>query len=308
MAKVQIVFLLLPNLHPLDLAGPDQVFLEALDYGVDVKIDYCSFTNDIKTSTNIPFGQIKHFSEISFQEGDYLLIPGADVSYILSEEFNSQIALFEWLKMAHLQGVIVCSICTGAYVLALAGLLDGKKCTTHWKHTTRLQTKFSKAKVIENILFIEDEGIITTAGVTAGIDLALYIVSCLKDEMVAYKVARELVVYMRRQGNQTQNSVFLQYRNHIHSGIHKVQDWLQDNIHQKASLPDLAEIASMSTRNLTRIFKKETGISVNDFTTLIRKEKIKTLLKNPDITRTQIANHCGLSSERQVFRLLKRAT
>jgi transcriptional regulator GlxA family with amidase domain len=99
--------------------------------------------------------------------------------------------------------------------------------------------------------------------------------------------------------------VYLQYRNHIHSGIHKVQDYLQENIHKKASLNDLAEVACMSTRNLTRIFKKETRISVNEFTNLIRKEKLKELLKNPDITRLQMAKACGLSSERQVIRLIK---
>jgi transcriptional regulator GlxA family with amidase domain len=140
--------------------------------------------------------------------------------------------------------------------------------------------------------------------VTSGIDLALYIVSRMKDDLFSYKVARELVVYMRRQGHHAQQSVYLLYRNHIHSGIHKVQDYLQENIDKKASLNDLADIACMSTRNLTRIFKKETLISVNEFTNLIRKEKIKELLKNPDISRAQIARECGLKSERQVFRLI----
>jgi transcriptional regulator GlxA family with amidase domain len=306
MSKLQIVFLLLPEIHLLDLAGADQVFHEAIEFETDIHIEYCCLQNNLKTSTNLPIGNIKHFSEITFQTGDYLIVPGAKASYFLSEEFIGQKDLFDWLKMAYSQQVNVCSICTGAYVLALSGLLDGKKCTTHWKHTDKIKELFPKIQVVENILFIEDDGIFTSAGVAAGIDLALNIVSRLKDDLTSYKVARELVVYMRRQGNQTQQSVFLQYRNHIHSGIHKVQDWLQDNIHQKSALPDLADLACMSTRNLTRIFKKETGISVNDFTTLIRKEKIRTLLKNPDISRNQIAKSCGLTSERQVFRLIKK--
>jgi transcriptional regulator GlxA family with amidase domain len=305
MAKLQIVFLLLPEIHLLDLAGADQVFHEAIEYEADINIEYCCLQNNLKTSTSLPIGNIKHFSEISFQSGDYLIVPGAKVSYFLSEEFKAQKDLFDWLKMAYQQQVFVCSICTGAYVLALSGLLDGKKCTTHWKHTAKIQALFPQIQVIENILFIEDQGIFTSAGVAAGIDLALHILSRLKDDLFSYKVARELVVYMRRQGNQAQESMFLQYRNHIHSGIHKVQDWLQENIHQKSALPDLAEVACMSTRNLTRIFKKETGISVNEFTTLVRKEKIRTLLKNPDISRNQIAKYCGLTSERQVFRLIR---
>lgn len=305
MATTKIVFLILPEIQLLDLAGADQVFYEAKCYGSDLQIDYCSFEDSIRTSTLLPIGKVKSLHEISFKPGDYLIIPGAETSYLLSEAFKAKTEVFEWLKMAYSQKVILCSVCTGAFVLAIAGLLDGRKCTTHWKRTEQLQSLFPKTEVVENILFIEDGGILTSAGVTSGIDLALHIVSQLEDDFFAYKVARELVIYMRRQGNHTQQSIFLQYRNHIHSGVHKVQDWLQENIHQKSSLPDLADIACMSTRNFTRIFKKETGISVNDFTTLIRKEKIKALIKKPDMTRSQIALHCGLKSERQVIRLLK---
>jgi transcriptional regulator GlxA family with amidase domain len=301
----KIVFLVLPEIQLLDLAGADQVFYEARCYGSDIEIEYCSFENSIKTSTFLPIGKVKDISEVTFTAGDYLIIPGAETSYLLSDEFKAKREVFGWLKMAYNQRVILCSVCTGAFVLAIAGLLDGRKCTTHWKRTAQLQTLFPKTEVIENILFIEDDHILTSAGVTSGIDLALHIVSTLEDELFAYKVARELVIYMRRQGNYAQQSIFLQYRNHIHSGIHKVQDWLQENIHQKSSLPDLADIACMSTRNFTRVFKKETGISVNDFTTLIRKEKIKALIKKPDMTRSQIAIQCGLKSERQIIRLLK---
>lgn len=305
MAATKIVFLIIPEIQLLDMAGADQVFYEARCYGSDLEIDYCSFDNAIKTSTLLPIGQVKDLNEVSFKAGDYLIIPGAETSYLLSEEFKAKTDFFDWLKMAYSQKVILCSVCTGAFVLAHAGLLNGRKCTTHWKRTAQLQALFPKAEVIENILFIEDGGIMTSAGVTSGIDLALHIISQLEDEFFAYKVARELVIYMRRQGNHTQQSIFLQYRNHIHSGIHKVQDWLQENIHQKAALPDLAEIACMSTRNFTRVFKKETGVSVNEFTTLIRKERIKALIKKTDMTRAQVAHQCGLKSERQIFRLMK---
>lgn len=305
MATTKIVFLIVPEIQLLDLAGADQVFYEARSYGSDIEIEYCAFQDSIKTATLLPIGKVKDLHEIAFKAGDYLIVPGAETSYLLSEEFRAKTEVFEWLKMAYSRKVILCSVCTGAFVLAIAGLLDGRKCTTHWKRTAQLQTLFPKTDVVENILFIEDEGILTSAGVTSGIDLALHIVSQLEDDFFAYKVARELVIYMRRQGNHAQQSIFLQYRNHIHSGVHKVQDWLQENLHQKSSLPDLADIACMSTRNFTRVFKKETGISVNDFTTLIRKEKIKALIKKPDMTRIQIARHCGLKSERQIIRLLK---
>jgi transcriptional regulator GlxA family with amidase domain len=302
----KIVFLILPKIHLLDLAGADQVFYEAIEHGAAIELEYCTISDDNpSTSTKLPFGSLRSFSSIYLQSGDYLIVPGAELSYIYSDEFGSQKAVFEWLKKSYQNGVNICSICSGAFVLALAGLLNGKKCTTHWKRTSELRAKFPQTNVIENILFVEDEGILTSAGVTSGIDLALHIVSCLKDDLFSFKVARELVVYMRRQGNHAQQSVYLQYRNHVHSGIHKVQDWLQEHLDKKHNLEDLAEIACMSSRNLTRVFKKETGTSINNFTTLIRKEKIHELIKNPDITRLQIAHQIGLTSERQVMRLMK---
>lgn len=301
----QIIFLILPHTHLLDLAGPDQVMYEAVDQGASISIHYCSIVAQPKTSNRLPFGKLTHFSKFKPKAGDYIIIPGAESGYLLSKEFALEKELFKWLKKSHEEKTIICSICTGAYALAVAGLLDHRKCTTHWKHTEQLKNKFPKTNVVDNILFAEQDGIYTSAGVTAGIDLALHIVGKLTNESIAYKIARELVVYIRRQGSDSQDSVFLNYRNHMHTGIHKLQDWLQTNIDQKNTLEDLAEIANMSSRNLTRVFKKETGISINDFVTLIRKDKIKELLKNPDISRQQIAIQCGLKSERQIIRIIQ---
>ena len=90
----------------------------------------------------------------------------------------------------------------------------------------------------------------------------------------------------------------------MHAGIHKVQDWLHGNLQQKLSIPELAEIAMMSERNFTRVFKKETNLTVNDYITLLRKEKIKELMKRPDLSRDQIAKQCGLQSTRHLSRLI----
>jgi transcriptional regulator GlxA family with amidase domain len=156
-------------------------------------------------------------------------------------------------------------------------------------------------------LFTEDENIYTSAGVAAGIDRALHLITRIKDDHVSFKVARELVVYARRYGEGSQQSFFLSYRNHIHAGIHKVQDYLQENVQTKTSLAQLSEIACMSTRTLTCIFKKETGVTINEYLNLVRRETLKELLKNPDMSRRQMARHCGLRSERQVIRLLKQS-
>lgn len=305
MATTKIIFLILPNVHLLDLAGPDQVFLEAKDFGADIEVRYTSFTNNLVTSTEMPLGHFEHFEAMDVKEGDYIFIPGADLKYLQSKELGNEKALIRWITEGYQKGAFICSVCTGAFFLGMVGLLDGKKCTTHWKRTTELQAYYPKAKVVENILFTEDERIYTSAGVTSGIDMALHILNTLKDDMFSFKVARELVIYQRRSGNQEQTNIYFDYRNHIHTGIHNVQEWLIENIHEKPSMYHLADIACMSVRNLTRIFKKETGITINDYITLLRKEHIKELLKKPDLTRAQIAKACGLKSERQVLRLMK---
>jgi transcriptional regulator GlxA family with amidase domain len=305
MANTKIIFLILPHVHLLDLAGADQVFHEAIDAGAELTIEYCSFKEKIETSSHLPFGELKHFSRIKIKKGDYLFIAGAEVNFLLSKRMSAEKELVKWVTDGYNHGVNLCSICTGAFFLAMTGLLNGKKCTTHWKRTAELQERYPSVNVVENILFTEDERIYTSAGVVAGIDMSLYILSKLKDDNFSYKVARELVVYVRRQGSDSQESVFMKYRNHIHSGIHKLQDFLQENIRQKMLLMQLADVACMSTRNLTRVFKKETGVSINHYITLIRKERISELQKNPDMTRREMAKQCGLQSERQVIRLLK---
>ncbi len=300
-----IVFLILPEMHLLDLAGPDQVFHEAIEYGADINLQYCTCEKDIATSTNIPFGKLKHFTAIKTKPGDYIFIPGANVSFLLSQKMKGQKALFHWIVDCYNKGVIICSICTGAFFLAHTGLLNGRKCTTHWKRTAELQEKFPAVNMIENILFTEEENIFTSAGVTAGIDMALHILSKLKDDNFSFKVARELVIYVRRQGSEAQQSVFMSFRNHIHSGIHSVQDYIQENIASKLTLNELADVAFMSSRNLTRVFKKEIGISVIEYINLIRKGRLAELIKNPDITRAQMAKQCGLTSQRHVSRLIQ---
>lgn len=306
MPTTTIVFVLLPHVHLLDLAGADQVFLEAKEQGAEIHLEYCSAASEgelLQSNGSLAFGQLPHFSTASLSAGDYLIIPGADVNYLLSPQCKQKTALFEWIRAMYHKGCNICSVCTGAYVLAQSGLLDGKQCTTHWKHTARLQALYPAVHVQENILFTEDSGVLTSAGVSSGIDLALHILATLKGDMLSFKVARELVLYLRRSGNQKQHSVYLQYRNHVHAGIHTVQDWLIENIHLAPRLDDLAEKACMSTRTLTRLFKKETGISIGEYIRVLRAEVIRELTKNPNMTQQQIAVACGLKSERQLRRL-----
>lgn len=301
---VTIFFLVLPQTHIMDLAGPDQVFLEAAELGTPVAVRYCSTTKRLRMSSGLPFGPLPLYSRMQPQAGDIVLVPGAELAYLRSAEFRRDRKVLAWLRAAHANGATVGSICSGAFVLGEAGLLNGKRCTTHWKRTGELQQRYPQAMVEENILYTMQDRICTSAGIASGIDLALALVEQISGAHRAHTVAREMVVYTRRNGEQHQQNPFLQYRNHLHSGIHAVQDRLSARLDERASLFDLAETACMSARNLTRLFRKETGVTVNEYVTLLRKERIRQLMKSPDLTRRQIAQQCGLTSERQVNRLL----
>lgn len=301
---IKFVFLVLPKVHILDLAGPDQALHEAIDYKADFEIAYCGINEKIVTTSGLPLNPLTHYSKVKLSMGDFLIIPGSAYAYLTSEHFLQKKELFSWIREQYQKGINVCSICMGAFALAETGLLTGKNCTTHFKKTKELQQRYPKIKVQENILYTDEDNIYTSAGIAAGIDLILYIIEKLKGSYFAHLVARELVVYNRRNGNDAQESELLKFRNHIHSGIHDVQNFIIEHIQQKHSLLKLAEMANMSERNFTRIFKKETGVTVNGFITLIRRAKVQELTKSPDLSKIEIANKVGLQSEKQLKRIL----
>lgn len=303
--STKFVFLVLPEIHLMDLAGPDQTIHEAIEYGAPFEIEYCGLKKEISSSAGLSIQKQTYFEDVTLTSGDYLVIPGSNVSYILSNEFKQNKPLFAWIRKQYQRGVQLVSICAGVFVLGLADLLEGIECTTHFKRTAQLQELFPRALVKENILFTEQNGIYTSAGIASGIDLTLHIVEQRCGGYFAHKVARELVVYNRREGHQMQHSVMMQFRNHIHSGIHNTQDYIIEHIDQKMSLYDLAELACMSERNFTRVFKKETGTTVNAFINSIRRERIEQLMKNKDLSKKQIAAQVGLESERQVLRIMR---
>ncbi len=300
----KFIFLLLPQVHILDLAGPDQAIHEAIDYQADFEIVYCGIAEDVVTTSGLPFGAVKHFSTIEWNTGDFLMVPGCSYDYLRSDGFLKQKALFTWINDLYQNGVSMCSVCMGAFILAESGLLNGKNCTTHFKKTKELQIVYPHIKVVENILYTDQDRIYTSAGIASGIDLTLHIIEKLKGSHFAHLVARELVVVNRRSGSASQESEFLKYRNHIHTGIHQAQDFIFENTHQKHSLLDLAEKAAMSERNFTRIFKKETGITVIEYINIVRKAKAIELQKNPNFSKIEIANKVGLQSEKQLSRIL----
>ena len=166
-------------------------------------------------------------------------------------------SFFNWLKECNDKRVTVCSICNGAFALGYAGLLKDTQCTTHWRRVKALQELFPSAKVMADILYVKSNNVYTSAGISAGIDLALAILEDLKGPLFTHKVARGLVVYHRRSGLHKQQSIYLDYRNHINPQVHEVQDYLIENLSKENDISTLASLVGMSPRNLSRVFKEK---------------------------------------------------
>jgi transcriptional regulator GlxA family with amidase domain len=301
----KIAFIVPPTVQLLDLAGPVQVFSEAKYYGYELSLEFYSFHGNPTCSAGLPFGRLTDFSEARLSEGDYVFVAGMAFTYIESISFRAERKFFDWLKACVQKKVTVCSICNGAFALGEAGLLDHTECTTHWRRIEQLQARFPKARVIADVLYVKSNHVYTSAGVSAGIDMSLSILEGLKGPLFTHKVARSLVIYHRRSHRHKQQSIYLDYRNHINPQVHQVQDYLIEHLTEDNDIDSLAELVAMSPRNLSRVFKEKTGTTILEYLTQLRLEKATTLLNNPTYTLDYIASQCGFKSSRQLQRILR---
>lgn len=302
----KFAFIIPPTVEILDLAGPLQVFTEARFYGFDIEIEFYNISNDPVCTSGLGFGKMQHFSKANLKEGDFVFVPGMGWDYVDSFAFKAEKLFFDWLKQCAEGNITVCSICNGAFALGYAGLLKDTECTTHWRRVKALQELFPSARVRADILYVKSNNLYTSAGISAGIDLALAILENLKGPLFTHKVARGLVVYHRRGGLHKQESIYLDYRNHINPQVHEVQDYLIDNLSKENDIASLASLVSMSPRNLSRVFKEKTGSTILEYLTLLRIELAKTMFNNPEYTIEYIASRCGFKTARQLQRILKK--
>jgi transcriptional regulator GlxA family with amidase domain len=285
-----VIFVVLPEVEILDLAGPLQAFAEANRGRERYRVRVCSTRQKIRSHHGVVLADLEPLPDDA--SNAIVVVPGMPYAATLKIERT----VTRWLAMAARAGAHVTSVCTGAFALGEAGLLDGRRCTTHWSRTSELQRRFPRARVLEDRLFVTDGNITTSAGIASGIDMALAFIEQADGPILAAEVAREMVVYLRRDGAQEQSSVYLDYRTHLHPGVHRVQDWIVRNPASKAKLDELAEIAGMSARSLTRTFRAATGISVHQFTTRVRLELARTLAHDPGMTMESVAQKSGFSA------------
>ena len=297
----RVIFVALPHFEVLDLTGPLQAFHEANACGAGCAILLCGPAPRICSDQGLWVSDLQPLP--APEAGDLIVIPGLRMATLDALDP----AVFAWVRSAHERGAHVASVCTGAFVLAKAGLLAGRQCTTHWSRVEELGRRFPEASVLTNRLFVHDGPVTTSAGIASGIDMALSLLERSHGPLLVAAVAREMVIYIRRDGVHRQQSVYLDYRTHLHPGIHRVQDWLTAHPAEKATLAALARLAALSPRHLTRIFRQATGISIQEFRTRLRLELARDLLNDPGMTVAAVATRCGFESDRQLRRLWKEA-
>jgi transcriptional regulator GlxA family with amidase domain len=305
-----ISFLLLPKVHLLDLSGPAQVFYEASQFGPSkYRVQFCGINKEIASEQGLVLGQVKSFNEANLGANDYLFVPGIDFKTFKAGKLNGDVkAIKGWLHEQYEKGVRIASICSGALILAEAGLLNGKKCTTHWKCIAYMKQRYPKVNVQTDQLYVYDQNIFTSAGMTSGIDMALSILEMHSGPMLPAKVAREIVVYLRRNSTDHQQTIYLDYQTHFNPAIHKIQDYIISHPDKNASLRELAAVGNISVRNLTRMFKKATGHTIVEFKNSVKIELARTLIHNPEFTTEKVAALCGFGSVRHFRRVWNEQT
>jgi transcriptional regulator GlxA family with amidase domain len=274
------------------VAGPIDVFSEANSYLPDAEryetVCVGADHNPLRTSSGMLLA-----ADLAFEEAqggfDIILVAGSPA---FPEEVPHR-GLVQWMQEAPGRSSIYGSICTGAFVLGHAGLLDERRVTTHWQHTQELAAKFPKAMVEPDSIYIRDGRLITSAGVTAGIDLALALVRQRHGSAVAVAVAKRLVVVAQRQGGQSQFSPYLTTPVDPASPVARIQEHVMAHIGDRHTLKSLAAVVGMSARSLTRHFIQEAGITPHEFVERARVDAARMLLEGSDRPLKVIAYECG---------------
>jgi transcriptional regulator GlxA family with amidase domain len=299
-----------PRLLLLDIAGPLEVLRVANRDQLEVQFDvrYVGPSASVVSSIGMIVAEIEPLPE-TLTDGAMVVLPGG-VDYMMTpvgpdtlrHDDAEEAAIVEWLRSQVRPGHKVVSICSGALLAGRAGLLDGYSCTTHHVSCAELAELAPKARVLENRLYVKDGERYSSAGVTAGVDLMLHIVSELTNHALAVSIARYLVVYLRRSGADPQLSPWLEGRNHLHPAVHRVQDAMTADPAKAWTLGGLARIAGASSRHLTRLFQDYAGMSITDYKNGLKVALARELISQTSLDMEQVAERAGFGSTRQLRR------
>jgi transcriptional regulator GlxA family with amidase domain len=306
----QIAILVYPGVQSLDFAGPLEVFSGAehlikatgrSERGYEVKL-YSRDGKPLQTSSGLtvtPHTSIKR----ALAPIDTLLVAGGHGS----RQAAADHVLLEWISQTAATARRTTSVCTGAFLLAAAGLLDGRRATTHWASAAELAARYPAVQVDPEPIFLRDGPVWTSAGVTAGMDLALALVEEDLDRDAALQIARHLVLFLRRPGNQAQFSATLAAQEPAREPLREVQRFVVDNPAADLSVEALAARAHMSPRHFARAFAAETGVTPARYVEQVRLEAARLRLEDTARPVAAIAETCGFGTPETMRRAFLRA-
>ena len=305
-APLRIVMLCFADAQMLDITGPLEVFARTsrwlIDEGLAVEPAYelilaATRAGPLRMSSGLRLVADCALDQLPAPIDTLIVAGGRGVPTALRDRALTEFLRRTWPRVRRL-----CSVCTGAFILAEAGLLDGRAATTHWRACRDLAVRYPRVRVESDPIFVRDGNVFTSAGVTAGIDLALALVEQDRGRRVALAVARELVMFLRRPGGQSQFSVQLAAQAADREPIRELQTWIVDNPHTDLAVARLARRAAMSLRNFARVFARETGVTPADFVEQTRVEAARRRLEESSDGMEMIVAACGFGTRESMRR------
>ncbi|MGI8460901.1 MAG: GlxA family transcriptional regulator [Solirubrobacterales bacterium] len=298
----RIVLLAFPGMLGLDLAGPLEVFATAgrIEPGA-YSVETVAAESPVSTSAGlaiVPSGSLPGAAAGI----DTLIVPGGTGTRAAEDDDR----LIDWLRATAPRVRRVASVCTGAMLLARAGLLDGRRATTHWASCADLARRFPAVEVERDPIFVRDANVYTSAGVTAGMDLALALVEEDLGRKTALEVARWLVMFLKRPGGQSQFSAALTGQLAERGPLREIQEWIAEHPDADLTVPALAGRAHMSERNFARVFQREVGLTPARYVEGVRIERARIALADQGQPVASIARHCGFGTATTMRRAFER--
>jgi len=310
----KIVVLATPTAQSLEVAGPMEVFGSAnyrlreagRERAIPYEVILASTGTDLRITSTMSGLQLVATAPWFRLSGeiDTLLVVGG--IHIWTGESNPR--LLQWLRQQSRSVRRLGSVCTGAFVLAKAGLLDGRRATTHWCFTGKLKEDYPKVTVDPDRIFIRDGKLVTAAGVAAGIDLCLSLVEEDLGVDIALRVARSMVLFVRRSGGESQFSTALAFQKTSKIPLRELPIWIIENLREPLGVAQLASRLAMSVRNFSRTFAREFGCTPVHFVTKLRIQTAQRLLADSAKSVEEIAAECGFGSLDSMERAFRRET
>jgi transcriptional regulator GlxA family with amidase domain len=301
-----IVMLAYPGAEIIDIAGPLDILCAApcIDKGgFDMERRHSSvvvseFGGPITTQPSGITIHTESIASIARKKIDTLIVPGGDGTVLALE----RPALIKWIRKTANRARRIVSVCTGAFLLAEAGLLEGKRATTHWLYIDEFMQRYPQVTVEPDSIFVADGNTYTSAGITSGMDLSLHLVEKDWGADIALFIARMWLLYTKRPGGQSQFSAFLPKKATGRETVTDLLAWIMDNLNANLSVAALAERLSMSPRNFARVFQSETGITPAKFVEAVRIEAARRWLEEGSQSIESIADECGLGDPERMRR------